>query len=263
MQVMLTAIILSHNSEVTVEKTLASLSFCDERILIDDNSTDRTLDLAKKYGVAVYSRELKGDFAAQRNFGLEKAGGPASTRGDSTRGGEWVLFVDSDEVVSKELAKEIQDSLSIDCAGFYLKRQDWMFGSKILHGETNRVRLLRFAKKNAGLWRRPVHEVWDVKGTVGTLETPLDHFPHPDVAQFVEDINVYSTLNAKFMYRENVRAPLLHIILYPAAKFFVDYIWYGGFLDGTAGAVIALMMSMHSFLTRAKLWLLIHQHETA
>jgi len=265
MQVMLSAIILSHNNAATIEKTLASLYFCDERILVDDNSTDGTLDLAKKYGVTVYTRELKGDFAAQRNFGLEKAKGPArnaSSSSASVAGGEWVFFVDSDEVVSKHLADEVQKSLTIDCAGFYLKRQDWMFGSKILHGETNRVRLLRLAKKNAGTWRRPVHEVWDVKGTVGTLSEPLDHFPHPNVAQFVEDINVYSSLNAKYLYRNKTQAPLLHIILYPAAKFFVDYIWYGGFLDGTAGIVIALMMSMHSFLTRAKLWLLLHGHES-
>jgi glycosyltransferase involved in cell wall biosynthesis len=238
-------------------------------IVIDDFSTDKTVDIAKKYKTIIYQKHLNDDFAAQRNFGLTKVGGPASTRGEPTRldqaerarGGEWVLFVDSDEVVSSDLAREIQKSLEIDCAGFYLRRVDWLFGKQLRHGETGKVRLLRLAKKNAGTWQRTVHELWHVKGVIGELSRPLDHFPHPDVAQFINDINHYSTINAHYLYKQNVRVPWWHIIAYPKAKFFIDYFWDLGFLDGTAGAVTALMMSFHSFLTRAKLWLLWHKHE--
>ncbi len=130
-----------------------------------------------------------------------------------------------------------------------------------MFGETSRVLLLRLAKKDAGTWVRPVHETWNVKGVVGTLTNPLDHYPHPNVAQFIDDINVYSTINARHLYNENIRVPWWHIIGYPTAKFFKDYIWYQGFRDGTAGAIVAIMMSMHSFLTRAKLWILTHKHD--
>lgn len=246
---MISAIILTHNSEGFLGKTLESLAWCGERIVIDDASTDTTLRIAARHNTPAYTRKLQGDFAAQRNFGLEKVKG------------EWVLYVDSDEVVSKKLADEIQKSVTIDCSGFYLKRQDWMLGKKIQHGETNRVRLLRLARKDAGIWVRPVHEVWKLEGVVGTLVQPIDHFPHPNVAQFVDDINVYTTLNARYLFHENIRVPFWQILAYPAAKFFVDYIWYLGFLDGTPGAIIAIMMSMHSFLTRAKLWLLWHKHD--
>lgn len=245
---MISAIILSHNSEGEIAKTLASLTWCDELLVIDDASTDRTAEIAKKHNAQFYEHPLKDDFAAQRNFGLTKAKG------------DWILFVDADEVVSPALAREIQKSLEIDCAGFYLKRQDYLFGRKILHGETNKVRLLRLAKKGAGKWTRAVHEVWDVKGVIGTLTQELDHFPHPNVAQFISEINMYSTLNARYLYEQKVQVPTWHILAYPAAKFFVDYVWYRGFLDGTPGAIIALMMSMHSFLSRAKLWLLWHTH---
>jgi len=245
---MISAIVLSQNNELSIEKTLQNLTWCDERIVIDDFSTDNTVSIAKKYAT-VYTHRLHNDFAAQRNFGLEKAKNP------------WVLFVDSDEIVPPALAKEIQKSIEIDCAGFYLKRQDYLFDRKLLHGETSRVRLLRLAKKDKGIWTRPIHEIWEIKGVIGTLENPFDHFPHPDVAQFIEDINRYSTINAQFFYSQHIRVLWWHILAYPAAKFFVNYIWRLGFLDGTPGAIMALGMSMHSFLTRAKLWLLWHKHE--
>lgn len=246
---MISAIVLSHNDQEVIAKTLKSVSWCDEIIVVDDESVDKTVDVAKKNGATVYKRRLDGDFAAQRNFGLSKAKG------------DWVLFVDSDEVVSSSLAKEIQESTDIDAVGFYLRREDTLFGKRLEHGETARVRLVRLAKKDAGMWVRPVHEVWQLKGLIGELKNPLVHTPHPTIAEFIEEINKYSTLNARFFYDKKVPVPAWHIIAYPVAKFFVDYVWYLGFLDGTAGAVVALMMSLHSFLTRAKLYLLWHPGE--
>lgn len=241
---MISAIVLSHNDGGVIAKTLKSLAWCDERIVVDDNSSDKTVSVAKKSGATVYAHSLDGDFAVQRNFGLSKAKS------------EWVLFVDSDEIVSPALAKEIQESTDIDAVGFYLRRQDWMFGKRLAHGETARVRLVRFAKKDAGTWVRPVHEVWQITGLVGELKNPLEHFPHPTITEFIEEINRYSTLNARFFFDKKVKVPGWHIVAYPVAKFFIDYIWYLGFLDGTQGAIVALMMSLHSFLTRAKLYML-------
>ena len=257
---MISAIVLSHNDEGSIARTLDSLIWCDEIIVIDDFSTDKTVDIAKKYTTNIHQHHLNDDFAAQRNYGLKIVEeGPA--RRSLGEGGEWILFVDSDEVVSAGLAKEIQESMEIDCMGFYMKRQDWLFGKRLRHGETGRVRLLRLAKKDAGKWERTVHEVWNVNGITGELSHTLDHFPHPDVAQFINEINHYSTLNARYLYSKNVHVRWWHIIVYPKAKFFLDYIWYLGFLDGTAGAIMALMMSLHSFLTRAKLYLLWRTHE--
>jgi glycosyltransferase involved in cell wall biosynthesis len=241
---MLSAIILSHNDEATIARALQSVSFCDEVIVIDDESTDKTLAIAKKHGATVFTHALNDDFAAQRNFGLAKAKG------------EWVLFVDSDEVVSPSLADEIQQELAGKTDGWYIKRRDTMWGHEFKYGEMGNVKLLRLARKKAGTWNRPVHEVWDVKGETDTLTHPLLHYPHPDVAQFIEEINRYSTLNAKHFYDKGVRTHVWQIMAYPAAKFFVNYVWKLGFLDGTAGAIVAFLMSLHSFLTRGKLYLL-------
>ena len=242
---MVSAIILSHNDEDSIGKTIRSLSWCDEILVVDDYSVDRTVTLAKEEGALVFTRHLSGDFAAQRNFALEKAKR------------EWVLFVDSDEIVSDELQNEIRSAVkNNDVVGYYVKRQDFLFGRPLTHGETANVMLLRLAKKNAGVWRRPVHEVWVVHGTVGYLSRPLMHYPHPNVAQFLDEINRYSSLNAEYLYSSGVKPSLWQIIAYLKAKFLVNYIWRMGFLDGTPGVLVALMMSFHSFLTRAKLYLL-------
>ncbi len=242
---MISAVILAHNDEKLIQRAIESVSWCDEIIVIDDESTDKTPDIAKKMGAKVFSHPLHDDFASQRNFGLSKAGG------------DWVLFIDSDEIVSKELALEIMRVLNTsEVYGYFVHRNDFLWGRELKHGETGNVRLLRLAKKNAGKWERPVHEVWQVAGRTETLSSPLLHYPHPDVAQFIDEINRYSTINAKHFYAEGIRANLFQIIAYPGLKFFLNYVWRLGFLDGTPGAIVAFFMSFHSFLTRGKLYLL-------
>lgn len=258
---MITAVVLAHNDEEILGRTLESLTWCDEIIVIDDNSTDKTREVAKKYKATVFQRSLDGDFAAQRNFGLSKVKG------------EWVVFVDSDEVVSPELAEEIKNKIASstvlsdsglgqndktspgnDIVGYYIKRRDYMWGKPLQYGETANVKLLRLVKKGVGKWVGPVHEICNISGPAGQLKTPLEHYPHPNVAQFLKEINVYSTLRAKELFDAGVRVSWWQILAYPKAKFFVNYFWRLGFLDGTAGVVMALMMSFHSFLARAKLW---------
>lgn len=255
---MISAVVLTHNDEATVAKTLESLVWCDEMIVIDDASTDTSVVIVKKFTDKIFERPLDGDFSAQRNFGLSKAKG------------DWVLFVDSDEVVTDALAREIQEIASPlrqtqgtrndKEVGYLIKRRDIMWGRELRHGEQGSMKLLRLAKKDAGTWERPVHEVWNVKGQTGELLKPILHFPHPSVAQYLEEINRYSTLNASYLYKHGVQVRWWQIVAYPVSKFFLNYVIRLGFLDGTPGAVVAIMMSMHSFLTRAKLWQLWDKH---
>lgn len=239
----ISAVILTHNSASTLKQALDSVMFCDEVIIIDDASTDATVAIAQKLGVTVYHRSLNQDFAAQRNFGISKA---THT---------WVLFVDDDEIVPKDLQVEIHNAVNrIDAHGFFLRREDVLWGHVLRYGETANVRLLRLAQKNKGTWKRSVHEVWDVPGVVGTLTHALRHTPHPTVADFLADVNDYSTINAAYFFDTGVRTNVWQIIGFPLAKFFQNYIWRRGFMDGMPGIIVSLMMSFHSFLTRSKLW---------
>jgi glycosyltransferase involved in cell wall biosynthesis len=240
---MVTAVVLTHNNEARIEDTLKGLSWCSEIIVVDDESEDKTKEIASKAGATVLTHSLHGNFAAQRNIGLE-----AATN-------EWVLFVDSDECVSPKLAHEIQKVASTSKeVGYYLKRQDYLYGKPLKFGETASVQLLRLGKKGSGMWIRPVHEVWNIPGEHPVLPVPLDHYPHPNITEFLDDINFYSTMNAKEFIRTNRRVTWFEIIFFPLGKFIQNYIIRLGFRDKMPGLLMALFMSFHSFLTRGKVY---------
>lgn len=248
----LSAIVLTKNSERTIAQTLDSLRFCDEIVVIDDYSSDKTLQIASKYKTVIFQRKLQGNFANQRNFGLAKAQN------------EWVMFVDSDEVVSRQLASEIKKKFSRDNIlewGFYLKRHDVMWGRVLSHGEIASVRLLRIGNKSSGSWKGSVHEIWDIKGKTSDLKNPLLHFPHPSIGEFLSEVNSYTSLRAKELFDTHTLVSSWDIIFYPIGKFFLNYIIRGGFLDGIQGLMFAITMSFHSFLVRAKLWQLYDQEK--
>lgn len=243
---MISAVVLTKNEEENIKDCLEKLTWCNEIIVVDDYSQDKTREIAKNLGAKVFRRYLNNDFAAQRNFALKKAKN------------DWVLFVDSDERVPKQLALEIQHVLVKDkqIQGYHLKRQDFVFSKFLKHGETAKVKLLRLAKRRAGWWVRPVHEVWQVKGRKATLKTPLLHYPHKNIAQFLKSINTYTAIHAQALFKEGQKSSFWQIFIYPTAKFFRNYLWHFGFLDGMPGFIHALLMSFHSFLVRGKLWLL-------
>lgn len=245
----LSAVILTKNERENIEDCIKSVSFCDEIVVIDDKSTDKTVEIAKSFGARIFKRELSDNFAVQRNFGLTKARG------------EWVLFIDADERVTSALAAEISsatfaDQISNKYDGFYLKRVDTLWGRELRHGEVGSVRLLRLARKGEGIWKRRVHERWYIKGRVGELKNPFLHYPHQTLRDFLRDINFYSTLHAQQKDFEGGQSDIATIIVRPLGKFIVNWILRGGFLDGVPGFLVALLMGFHSFLAWSKLWLM-------
>ena len=243
----LSAVVLTKNEEKNIDICLRSLTFCMEIIVVDDNSTDNTENSAKKYNVIFLKRPLNNNFAAQRNFGLEKATG------------DWVLFIDADEVITAELALEIQNTLNAPGKknGFALKRRDFWWGKELKHGETLAARsqgFVRLVKKGCGIWSREVHEVMQVSGEVGHLKYFINHYPHPTIKCFLEKINTYTSMRAQELLKSGKTTNTFQIITYPLGKFILTYFIKLGFLDGPAGFTYAFFMSFHSFLVRAKLY---------
>ena len=242
----ISAVVLTRNEAKNIVDCIANLKFCSEVIVIDDYSSDETVNLAERSGAKVFFRKLNKDFASQRNFGLQKATCA------------WALFIDADEIVSPELASEINQVVNkpeIKRDGYFLKRQDILWGKKLKHGEFGTISLLRLAKKNVGKWKRTVHEYWDVKGKIGKLDNPILHFPHQTLREFTSDINWHSTLHASANHKEGKDSNIFKIIFFPKLKFINNWIIKGGFLDGIEGFVAALMMSFHSFLAWSKQWI--------
>ena len=242
----ISAIVLAKNEVKNIRDCLLSLKWCDEIIVIDDGSHDKTVSIAKGLGAKVIHHPMD-DFARQRNFGLKQAKGA------------WVLFIDADERVSDALKQEILCKISYKnnlVVGYFIKRQDNLWGKKLQHGEVGNMKLLRLAQKDVGVWEGSVHEEWIVKGQVENISNPLLHYPHQTVRDFLREINFYSDIRALELYKQNTKVNAFSVIMYPKSKFIVNYFVKLGFLDGVHGLVHASMMSLHSFLVRGKLWLL-------
>ena len=244
----ISAVILTKNEEKNIKDCLKQLDWCDEIVVIDGYSTDKTVKLAKDLGARVYQRELENDFSKQRNFALSQAKG------------KWVFFVDCDEKVGSGLKKEIISLIKKerggDYSGFYIQRKDKFLGSWLNYGETRAVSLLRLAKKDVGQWQGKVHEVWQVKGRVKKLKNKLLHIRNISTAEFLTRINDYSSLRADELFQQGQKTNFFFILTFPLGKFIHNYIIRLGFLDGLPGLAMALMMSLHSFLARAKLYFL-------
>lgn len=251
---MISAVVLTKNEEKNIAECFTSLKWCDEILVIDDNSIDKTAAIARQEGARVIKKALADDFASQRNFALSQVKN------------EWAFFVDADERVTTELASETKNKItkSKDINGFLIKRIDCFIGKWLEHGEIGGireiggiggVRLLRLAKKGSGRWIRRVDEKWEVRGKVELLKNPLLHYSHTNLTEFLESINERSSLNAKQLFEEGKKV-IFFDWFKPLAKFIQNYFFKLGFLDGTAGFVFAVIMSLHSFLVRGKLYLL-------
>lgn len=240
---MLTAIILAKNEEETIGRCISSLGFCDEILVVDDNSADKTVNVAKKLKAKVISHQME-DYGVQRNWAL-----------DQVRSG-WTLFVDADEVVSQELGASIQEVVKKNEAnGYMLRRTDFIWNHKFKFGDVGNVWLTRLARKGAGVWVGTIHENWKVDGRVGKLQGDLNHYPHQTVVEFLKHINRYSTLKANQFYKDNRRTNIFEIVLGPIWRFIYLFFCRFGFLDGTAGFVHAMLMSFYMFLVSGKLYL--------
>lgn len=244
---MISVVVLTKNEEDNIKDCINRLRWAEEIIVIDDNSEDKTIEVAKNAGAKVFIHSLNGDFSAQRNFGLEKASG------------DWVLFVDADERVSLELKDEILASIrnfSNIYNGFFLKRKDFMWGKELKYGEFLNLKLLRLVKKGTEEWVGKVHEKWIVKGKIGEFRNPLFHYPHQSITEFLKEINFYTDIRSKELYEQGKNCSWASIVLYPFGKFILNYCLRLGIKDGIRGLIVTLLMSFHSFLVRGKLWLM-------
>lgn len=244
---MITAVILAKNEEIHLKELIPTLSFCDEVIVVDNDSTDKTAEVAKKLGARVlHSSSVR--FSELRSLATKAAKNT------------WLLHIDADERVSTQLQKEICEAVQSEkYAAYAIPRIDIFWGKNVLYGETLGARLkgiIRLVHRDAGQWNGDVHEVFTTKKPVGKLQNHLVHYSHKGIEDFLQTVNTFSTKRADELYKKGVRLWGLHIIFPPFMKFLYTFIILGGFLDGARGFVYSFMMSFHSFLSRSKLYLL-------
>lgn len=242
----LSIVILTKDEEKNIADCIARVRFADEIVVVDDKSQDNTREIAKRLGAKVFVRDMDKDYSAQSNFGMENATG------------KWVFFLDADERVPEGLAKEIRTKISNETRykGYFVKRDDFMWGRWLKNGEVGSTRVLRLVRKGSGRWRRRVHPIFEITGKTRVLDNHLEHYPHPTLRDFIKSVNRWSTWHAIANREERKKSSLLKILVWPLAHFVKNFILRRGFMDGVPGFVFAMMMALHSFLAWSKLWML-------
>jgi glycosyltransferase involved in cell wall biosynthesis len=239
----LSATVIAHNEEKRIEACLSALGFCDEIVVLDSGSTDNTVDTARRFTDRVYEEPWAG-FAAQKNRAADLARG------------KWVLSIDADEVVSADLAAEIQSALNRDdaLAGYEIPRRNFFGGVWVRHGGWYPDRQLKLWQKNRGRFiDRLVHERLEIDGPVGRLRSPLDHYTYDGIEDYLSRMETYAELSAREYARAGRGAGPLAGPLHAGGAFVGAYLWRLGFLDGRLGWRLALLAGRYTGLKYRKL----------
>ncbi|HVY61295.1 MAG TPA: glycosyltransferase family 2 protein [Planctomycetota bacterium] len=242
----LSACIICVNEEANIRACLESVMFCDEVVVVDSGSRDRTVEIAREMGARVIERGWPGHIE-QKNFALEQA----------TH--RFALSVDADEVVTPELRESIRRALEPAepaCAGWEVNRRTFHLGRFLDHGEWYPDWKLRLVDRSKGArWGglNP-HDRLAVEGRVGRLAGELTHYSYRDLRHHVDTVNSFTSIAAEAMDRAGRGAPVARMLLQPPADFFRNYVLKRGFMDGLPGLVAAIVSAFYVFLKYAKLW---------
>ena len=236
-------LILAKNEEKNITDCIDSVkNFADEIIVIDDFSTDSTIELAKNHGAKVFQRALNGDWASQRNFAIQQATC------------DWIFFLDSDERATQELAEEIKKILAVDDKKFAWRtaRLSYFYGQPLKHGGWFPDYVTRLLPREGTTVTGLVHEKIVHQCVEKNIDSAkhLIHYPYRDWDHQLRKMSVYTDLMAEKMHNEGKTANVLRDIIFrPLWAGFRMYILRGGFLDGVVGLC---QSGFHVFYTMVK-----------
>jgi glycosyltransferase involved in cell wall biosynthesis len=234
-------IVVTLNEQELLGQCLRSASFCDEKIVVDSFSTDRSVEIAREMGAKVSQQQWAG-YVAQKQSALDRATS------------DWVLLLDADEQATHDLKVEIQAVLGspAPCDGYEIRRVLYHLGHYFTRPiyPDHPVRLFRRNRGHIG--GRDPHDKVIVDGRIGRLGAPILHFSYRDVADHVATINRFSSVAAS--ERQPTAFTPFQMIANPAWRFFNFYVLRGGFRDGGRGLYAATSAAFYVFLKYAKLY---------
>jgi glycosyltransferase involved in cell wall biosynthesis len=240
----LTVTVITHNESARLAAALESVRWADEIVVVDSQSTDETVAIARRFTERVIVRAWPG-YVAQKNFAAEQASH------------DWVLSLDADERVSSELAAEIGRLLQSapTAAGYRVPRVTFHLGRWIRSTDWYPDYQLRLYDRRRARWAgRLVHESVQTAEAVGRLHGELQHYPYRDVGDHWRRMDRYTTLAAQQMFEDGRRAGWLDVLVHPRLAFFRNYVLRGGFRDGMPGLIVSAMNAYYVGLKFAKLW---------
>jgi glycosyltransferase involved in cell wall biosynthesis len=270
----LSVVIITFNEEANIGRTLESVKplVADgkgEIIVVDPGSTDRTIEIAKSFGARVFVEEWKG-YARQKNSAIDKATG------------DWILSLDADEEVERDLAgliarviseeqphpkQELLSAMGVtmtsraDIKGYWIQRRNLFLGRWLRHGGFWPDPKLRLFRRGSGRFEnRAVHEDIVFEGKAARLKgvlSALVHHSYPTLSDYIEHMNRYSSLGAEMVVAKQngkVRFSVINIVLRPLATFIYNYFFRLGFLDGREGLLLHVNHAVYVSWKYAKAW---------
>ncbi|MGO4886089.1 MAG: glycosyltransferase family 2 protein [Bryobacteraceae bacterium] len=238
----ITATIITLNEERHIARAIESLRCCDEILVLDSGSADRTTELAEKLGARVVESPWRG-YAGQKNWAAQQAMH------------DWILSLDADEALSEALEGEIwnlkKNGPKFDA--YTMPRMAQYLGRWILHSGWYPDRKVRLYHREKAKWVGDfVHESVQVRGRLGHLESNLLHFTCDSLSEHLKTMDRYTTLAAEELVSRKTPLGWSHLILDPVWTFLKTYFFQAGFLDGVEGLTIAYMAALYTFLKYAK-----------
>jgi glycosyltransferase involved in cell wall biosynthesis len=242
----ISCVIITYNEEENIRRVLNSVKWCDEIVVVDSGSADKTIEICEEYNCSIYEKEFNG-YGEQKRYAVSLASN------------DWILNIDADEVVSDELRDEIKNLFNDDeikFNGFFLPRSLIFLGKHFKYGRESKEYYLRLFNKNFGDFSSDkVHEKVELKGDTKELNGTLHHYSYINIEQYFNKFNSYTTKAAKGLFDEgNKGRSVAAIVLGFPVYFFKNYFIYRNFLNGTQGFLWALFSSLYPVIKYFKLW---------
>jgi glycosyltransferase involved in cell wall biosynthesis len=244
----LTVAIVAMNEEANLGRTLASVRWADEIVLVDSGSTDRTCDIAREYGAKVITKSWEG-FLVQKNFAFENSAQ------------DWILSLDADEEVTPELREEICQAIGKPTAvsGYWIPRKNLFMGKWIKYGgfyPDPKLRLFRRGRAAmTGSEPHPRIDMVEATDSTAHLNNAMIHYAYPTLSGYLDHMNSYSSTGARAASAKGHRGfNILNIVVRPLATFVYNYFVRLGFLDGREGLLLHLYHSVYVSHKYAKAW---------
>lgn len=237
----LSVIIITKNEAENIERCLQSVCWANEIIVVDSGSTDDTQSICERYGVKFYSDDWQG-YGIQKNRALNKANG------------DWVLSLDADEYLSDGLQTEIQQAIKSPQFDGYQLLMRLVFNDRIIKHAVGLNKHLRlFRRDKAQFTNDEVHEVVNLDGRIGQLQSVIYHRSFANVERLLEKMNHYSTISADMKHKSGKKGNAWRATFGALWIFFRLYVLNRGFLDGKEGLVLAVSFAEGSFYRYIKL----------
>lgn len=243
---LISVVVITKNEQDMISGCLKSVKWADEIIVIDASSTDDTVNIAKRYTNKIYRKEWSG-FATQKNYGIKKATG------------DWILILDADERVSKELKTELLRvaQFNSDIVAYNIHFRNFFLGKEMKYGGWQEEYHIRFFKRNFAKYiEQEIHEILDIKGSVAPISKSILHFSHRDIASNLLKTRQYAIVESKYHFERGAE----QITSWKLFRNIIDHFYYRfikakGYKDGMEGFIEATYQSFSQiFVIQSMLW---------